>query len=106
MATRERQAEAERSEASAVPDREADLEEALAAADSARRKLDVARGREAHLVGQIERLEERLVATEEDVAALGREVQRRDALVADIQRTLSWRVTAPLRAIRRAFPRS
>ena len=76
-----------------------------AADDSALRKLDVAEGRERHLREQVELLEERLLEAEKEISALHREIRVRAEIGAEMQRTLSWRVTKPLRAIRRLLPR-
>ncbi len=76
-----------------------------AADDSALRKLDVAEGRERHLREQVELLEERLLEAEKEITALHREIRARAEVGAEMQRTLSWRVTKPLRAIRRLLPR-
>ena len=76
-----------------------------AADDSTLRKLDVAEGRERHLREQVELLEERLLEAEKEISALHREIRVRAEVGAEMQRTLSWRVTRPLRAIRRLLPR-
>lgn len=73
--------------------------------DSALRTLDVAEGRERHLREQVELLEERLLEAEKEISALHREIRVRAEVGAEMQRTLSWRVTKPLRAIRRLLPR-
>jgi hypothetical protein len=74
--------------------------------DSAQRLLEVAKGRERHLVHQVELLEERLLETETKLAEMQQEVERAMDLVGAIQRTTSWRVTAPLRTARRLLGRS
>lgn len=73
--------------------------------DSTSRKLDVAEGRERYLREQVELLEERLLEAEKEITALHREIRDRAELGAEMQRTLSWRVTKPLRAVRRLLPR-
>ena len=85
--------------------RPAELHDALAAVDSARRQLDVAEGREKHLREQVELLEERLLEAEKEITALHREIRARAELGAEMRRTLSWRVTKPLRAGRRLLRR-
>jgi hypothetical protein len=87
------------------PEGAAELDAALAAADSALRKLDVGEGREKRLREQVELLEERLLEAEKEITALHREIRARSELGAEMQRTLSWRVTKPLRAVRRFLPR-
>jgi len=82
-----------------------ELDAALAATDSALRQLDVARGRERHLSEQVAVLEERLLEAETRLAEMQRSVVRASTLADDIQRTTSWRVTAPLRAVRRLLKR-
>lgn len=69
--------------------------------DAAHRELEVARGRARLLSEQVALLEERLLEAETRVAEMQRSAARASALVADLQRTTSWRVTAPLRAFRR-----
>jgi hypothetical protein len=98
MSIREHRAEIE----SEAP---AELAAALAAADSALRKLDVAEGRKKHLREQVGLLEARLLDAEKEITALHREIRARSELGAEMQRTLSWRVTKPLRAVRRLLPR-
>jgi len=87
------------------PEGSTELHEALAAADSALRKLDVAEGHERHLREQVELLERRLLEAEKEITTLHREIRARSELGAEMRRTLSWRVTKPLRAVRRLFPR-
>jgi len=82
-----------------------ELDSALAATDSASRQLDVARGRQKHLSRQVEKLEGRLLEAETRLAESQRSVERAIALADGIQRTTSWRVTAPLRAVRRLLKR-
>jgi hypothetical protein len=77
-----------------------------AADHSTLRKLDVAEGRERHLREQVELLEKRLLEAEKEISALHREIRVRAELGAEMRRTLSWRVTKPLRAARRHLPRS
>lgn len=98
MSIREQRTEVE-------PERTAELDAAVAAADSARRKLDVAEGREKHLREQVELLEERLLEAEEEITTLHREIRARAELGAEMRRTLSWRVTKPLRTGRRLLRR-
>jgi hypothetical protein len=69
-------------------------------------ELDVVRGREALLKEQVALLEERLLEAETRVTEMEREVDRYAAQVGEMKRTLSWRITAPLRAVRRLRPRS
>lgn len=83
----------------------AELDAALAAADSARRRLDVADGREKRLREQVELLEARLLVAEKEITELHREIRARAELGAEMRRTLSWRVTKPLRAGRRLLRR-
>lgn len=90
MSIREQQAEVE-------PERGAALE----AADAALRKLDVAEGRERRLRDQVRLLEERLLEAEQEITALHREIRARAELGAEMRRTLSWRITRPLRVGRR-----
>lgn len=90
MSIREQQTEEERQ-----------LAAALAATDSALRKLDIAKGREQRLRGQVDKLERRLLEKEKELTGLQVELRRRSEIVGELQRTLSWRVTKPLRAIRR-----
>ncbi len=78
----------------------------FAAADSAWRQLDVARGREKHLTEQVDKLERRLLEKEKELTGLQRELRKRSEAVGEIQRTLSWRVTKPLRAVRRLLART
>jgi len=87
------------------PEGPADLDDALAAADSARRRLDVAERRERHLREQVELLEARLLEAEKEITALHREIRARAELGAEMRRTLSWRLTKPLRAGRRLLRR-
>jgi predicted nucleic acid-binding Zn-ribbon protein len=87
------------------PEGTAELDDALAAADSARRQLDVAEGREKRLREQVELLEVRLLEAEKEITALHREIRGRAELGAQMRRTLSWRVTKPLRAGRRLLRR-
>ena len=82
----------------------AELDEALAATDSALRQLDVAKGREKRLREQVDKLETRLLAKEKEHTSFQRELRAGSELVGEIQRTLSWRITKPLRAVRRLFP--
>jgi hypothetical protein len=92
--------------AEVVPEAAAEEPDAgVGAADSALRKLDVAEAREKHLRQQVELLEERLLEAEREITALHREIRIRAELGAEMQRTLSWRVTKPLRAVRRLLPR-
>ena len=72
--------------------------------DSTLRQLDVAEGRERHLREQVELLQERLLEAEKEISALHREIRIRAELGAEMRRTLSWRVTRPLRAARRLRP--
>ena len=67
--------------------------------DEALRALEVARGRERHLEQQIERLEQRLLDVETDLAAAKLQSRRAHDLVDELHGTLSWRITAPLRAV-------
>ncbi len=82
-----------------------DLGAALAATDSALRQLDVAKGREKHLREQVDKLERRLLEKEKELTGLQRELRARSEIVGDLQRTFSWRVTKPLRAVRRLLSR-
>jgi hypothetical protein len=88
-----------------VPDDAAGERDAASAEDAALRKLDVAEGRERYLREQVELLEQRLLDAEQEITALHREIRVRAEVGAEMQRTLSWRVTKPLRAIRRLLPR-
>ena len=72
--------------------------------DAALRAAEVAKGRERHLGGQIEKLEERLLETDLVVAEREKEIARLLDLVDEIQHTRSWRWTAPFRFIRRLLP--
>ena len=83
----------------------AELDAALAASDSALRQLDVGKGREKHLREQVDKLERRLLEKEKALTSLQRELENRSEVVVEIQRTLSWRVTKPLRAVRRLLAR-
>jgi uncharacterized coiled-coil protein SlyX len=74
--------------------------------DNAARELEIARGREEFLREHVSLLEERLLEAETRVAESERTAERALALVAEIQQTSSWRVTAPLRAFRRLLSRS
>ena len=98
MSIREQQDESEEQ-------RTLEVDEALAAADSALRQLDVAKGRERHLREQVDKLERRLLEKEKELTGLQREVRARSEMVGELQRTLSWRVTRPLRAVRRLLAR-
>ena len=82
------------------------LDTASAATDAALRQLDVAKGRAKHLSAQVEKLEGHLLEKEKELTGLQRELRARSAMVDEIQRTLSWRVTKPLRAVRRLLSRS
>ena len=73
--------------------------------DAAHRELDVGRGHVRLLSEQIAVLEQRLLEAETRLAEMQRSVERASALADDIQRTTSWRVTAPLRAVRRLLKR-
>lgn len=99
MSIREQQTEAETQVEPA-------LDAALAATDSALRQLDIAKGRERLLSQQVEKLEGRLLEKEKELTGLQRELCNRSEMVGEIQRTLSWRVTKPLRAARRLLARS
>ena len=99
MSIREQQTEAETQIA-------APLDAASAATDSVLRQLDVAKGREKRLIQQVEKLEVRLLEKEKELTGLKRELRARSAMVDEIQRTLSWRATKPLRAVRRLLARS
>jgi len=101
MSIREPQTEAETRVEPAL-----DAASAATATDWVLRQLDVAKGREKHLRQQVEKLERRLLAKEKELAGLQRELRARSAMVDEIQRTLSWRVTKPLRAVRRLLARS
>ena len=98
MSIREQQPEVEQQRA-------IELDAALAATDSALRQLDIAKGREKQLRGQVHKLERRLLEKEKELTSLQRELENRSEIVVDIQRTLSWRVTKPLRAVRRLLAR-
>ncbi len=98
MSTREQQPEVEQQTAP-------ELDEALVATDSALRKLGIAKGREKQLRGQVDKLERRLLEKEKELTSLQRELENRSEIVVDLQRTLSWRVTKPLRAVRRLLAR-
>lgn len=87
------------------PEATAELDAAQAAADSALRKLNVAEGREKHLREQVERLEARLLEAEKEITTLHRQIRARAELGAEMRRTVSWRVTRPLRAGRRLLRR-
>lgn len=73
--------------------------------DAAQRELEVARGRARLLTEQVALLEKRLLEAETRLAEMQRSVDRASTLADDIQRTTSWRVTAPLRAFRRLLKR-
>ncbi|CAN5183158.1 hypothetical protein BH20ACT13_BH20ACT13_23970 [soil metagenome] len=88
------------------PEIEQENDTTFAAADSALRQLDVARGREKHLTEQVDKLERRLLEKEKELTSLQRELENRSETVGEIQRTLSWRVTKPLRAVRRLLART
>ncbi|MBA3333089.1 MAG: hypothetical protein H0U30_03780 [Actinobacteria bacterium] len=88
------------------PEIEQENETTFAATDSALRQLDVAKGREKRLTEQVDKLERRLLDKESELTSLQRELRARSEIVDEIQRTLSWRVTKPLRAARRLFSRS
>ena len=98
MSIREQQPEGEQQRA-------IELDAALAATDSALRQLDIAKSREKQLRGQVHKLERRLLEKEKELTSLQRELENRSEIVVDIQRTLSWRVTNPLRAVRRLLAR-
>ena len=78
----------------------------FAATDSALRQLDVAKGREQRLTEHVDKLERRLLEKEKELTSLQRELRARSEIVDEIQRTLSWRVTKPLRAVKRLLARS
>ena len=94
MSIREQQPEIEQEAGS-------ELDAALAATDSALRQLDVAKGREKQLREQVDKLERHLLEKEKELTGLQRELRARSELVGELHRTLSWRVTKPLRAVRR-----
>ena len=73
--------------------------------DAAHRELEVARGRKRLLSEQVALLEKRLLEAETRLAEMQRSVERASTIADDIQRTTSWRVTAPLRAFRRLLKR-
>jgi hypothetical protein len=73
------------------------VDDDVLARDTALRQLEVARGRERHLVKQVEKLERRLLEAETDVAEMRLEVRHALALEEEIRRTRSWKITAPLR---------
>ncbi|MBA3374445.1 MAG: hypothetical protein H0U00_01270 [Actinobacteria bacterium] len=98
MSIREQQTEVEQ-------DGAAELDAALAATDSALRQLDVAQGREKYLRQQVDKLESRLLEKEEELTNFQRELKRRSEIVGELQSTFSWRVTRPLRAVRRFLAR-
>lgn len=89
-----------------APEQAMELDATGAATDSALRQLDVAKGRERHLREQVDKLERRLLEKEKELTRLQRELRARSELVGELQRTLSWRVTKPLRAFRRLFARA
>jgi len=98
MSIREQQPEIEQEAGS-------ELDAALAATDSALRQLDIAKGREKHLRQQVDKLERHLLEKEKELTGLQRELRARAELVGELHRTLSWRVTRPLRAVRRLLAR-
>jgi hypothetical protein len=73
--------------------------------DALHRELAVMRGRQQHLEAQVRELERQLLAAETARAEADQRFRRQAALVDEIQRTLSWRITAPLRALSRALRR-
>ena len=73
-------------------DPRAELDEALQA-------LEVAKGHERLLEEQVARLERRLLDVETDLAATKLEARRAQDTVGETYGTLSWRITAPLRAV-------
>ncbi len=81
------------------------LDAAIAETDSALRQLDVAKGGEQRLRRQVDKLERRLLDKEKELTGLQRELKRRSEIVGELQRTVSWRVTRPLRAVRRLLGR-
>jgi len=82
-----------------------DLDAAQSTTDSALRQLDIAKGREKHLRQQVDKLESRLLEKEEELTNFQRELKRRSEIVGELQSTFSWRVTRPLRAVRRFLAR-
>jgi len=87
------------------PEIEQEDDTTLAVTDSTLRRLDVAKGREKHLTEQVDKLERRLLEKEKELTGLQRELKNRSEAVGEIQRTFSWRVTKPLRAVRRLLSR-
>ncbi len=87
------------------PELEQEDDTTLAVTDSTLRQLDVAKGREKHLTEQVDKLERRLLEKEKELTGLQRELKNRSEAVGEIQRTFSWRVTKPLRAVRRLLSR-
>jgi hypothetical protein len=73
--------------------------------DEVLRTLEVAKGRELHLEQQVERLERQLLEMETEVAAARLESRRAEDFVGEMRATLSWRVTAPLRAVSKLLRR-
>jgi len=67
--------------------------------DGALRALEVAGARERHLEQQVERLEQRLLEVETDLASAKLESRRARDDADELRSTLSWRITAPLRAM-------
>jgi hypothetical protein len=102
MALSEHRESLERHEAATPAGDQADT--SRAELDAALRAAEVAKGRERHLGSEIEKLEERLLETDLEVADREREIARLLDLVDEIQHTRSWRWTAPFRFVRRLLP--